>query len=151
MQLTLYKNNTPPPHMGRSLTAVSVLDVPDTVIEKMDLLNPILTVKNDAFVGISAANYCHLGAPFNRYYFMGTATAGEDGLTRIPCHVDVLYTYRSYILNADCIAERSSSSYSDYLQDEYIKVEQGYDYNVSKFNYSFDPSLGDYILHASGR
>lgn len=137
--------------MGRSLTPFPALEVPDSVIEKMDLLNPVLTFKNDAFPNIAAANYCHLGAPFNRYYFLGTATAGEDGLTRIPCHVDVLYTYRAQILNADCIADRSTSAYSDYLQDEYIKVEQGYDYNVSKFNYSFNASTGDYILHVSGR
>lgn len=151
MQLQLYINNTPPPHMGRSLTPFPVLEVPDNVIEKMDLLNPVITFKNDTFPNIAAANYCHIGAPFNRYYFMGTATAGEDGLTRIPCHVDVLYTYRINILAADCIAERSSSSYSEYLQDDYVKVEQGYTYAVSKFNYSFDASLGDYILHASGR
>ena len=117
----------------------------------MDLLNPVLTFKNSDYPNIASANYCHLGAPFNRYYFLGTATAGEDGLTRVPCHVDVLYTYRQSILNAQCIAERSSSQYSDYLQDEYIKVEQGYTYNVSKFNYAFDPSTGDYILHVSGR
>lgn len=151
MDIQLFKNNTPPPHMGRSLTPVAAFAIPDNVIEKMDLLNPVLTFKNSDFPNIATANYCHLGAPFNRFYFMGTATAGEDGLTRIPCHVDVLYTYRQNILNADCIAERSSSSYSEYLQDEYIKIEQGYTYNVSKFNYSFDSSLGDYILHASGR
>ena len=151
MLLQLYQNSTPPPHMGRSLTPFPVLEVPDNVIEKMDLLNPVITLKNDQFSQYSAANYCHLGAPFNRYYFLGTAIAGEDGLTRIPCHVDVLYTYRQNILNADCIAERSSSSYSDYLQDEFIKVEQGYNYNVSKFNYSFNASTGDYILHVSGR
>lgn len=151
MDIQLFKNNTPPPHMGRSLTPFPVLNVPDNVIEKMDLLNPVLCFKNDVFPNIASANYARLGAPFNRFYFMGTATAGEDGLTRIPCHVDVLYTYRQNILGADCIAERSSSSYSEYLQDEYIKVEQGYTYNVSKFNYSFDTSLGDYILHASGR
>lgn len=151
MLLQLYQNSTPPPHMGRSLNPIASIEVPDSVIEKMDLLNPVLTFKNSDFPNIATANYCHIGAPFNRYYFMGTATAGEDGLTRIPCHVDVLYTYRQNILNADCIAERSSSSYSEYLQDEYIKIEQGYTYNVSKFNYSFDASLGDYILHVSGR
>lgn len=151
MDIQLFKNNTPPPHMGRSLTPVAAFTIPENVIEKMDLLNPVLTFKNDQFSQYATANYCHIGAPFNRFYFMGTATAGEDGLTRIPCHVDVLYTYRQNILNADCIAERSSSSYSDYLQDEYIKIEQGYTYNVSKFNYSFESSLGDYILHVSGR
>lgn len=150
MDIQLFKNNTPPPHMGRSLTPVAAFAIPDNVIEKMDLLNPVLTFKNNDFPNIATANYCHLGAPFNRYYFMGTATAGEDGLTRIPCHVDVLYTYRQYILNADCIAERSSSSYSDYLQDEYIQIEKGYTYNISKFNYSFNPDTGDYVLLVSG-
>lgn len=136
--------------MGRTLNPVASITVPDSVIEKMDLLNPVITLKNDQFSQYAAANYCRLGAPFNRYYFLGTATAGEDGLTRIPCHVDVLYTYRNQILNAECIAERSSSHYSDYLQDEYIKVERGYKYNVSKFNYAFDPDTGDYILLVSG-
>ena len=150
MDIQLFKNNTPPPHMGRSLTPVAAFAIPDNVIEKMDLLNPVLTFKNSDFPNIATANYCHLGAPFNRFYFMGTATAGEDGLTRIPCHVDVLYTYRQNILNADCIAERSSSSYSEYLQDEYIKIEKGYTYNISKFNYSFDPDTGDYVLLVSG-
>lgn len=150
MDIQLFKNNTPPPHMGRSLTPVAAFAIPDNVIEKMDLLNPVLTFKNDQFSQYAAASYCHIGAPFNRYYFMGTATAGEDGLTRIPCHVDVLYTYRQNILNADCIAERSSSSYSDYLQDEYIQIEKGYTYNISKFNYSFDPDTGDYVLLVSG-
>ena len=150
MDIQLIKNNTPPPHMGRSLTPVAAFSIPDNVIEKMDLLNPVLTFKNNDFPNIAQANYCHLGAPFNRYYFMGTATAGEDGLTRIPCHVDVLYTYRQNILNADCIAERSSSSYSDYLQDEYIQIEKGYTYNISKFNYSFNPDTGDYVLLVSG-
>ena len=150
MDIQLFKNNTPPPHMGRSLTPVAAFAIPDNVIEKMDLLNPVLTFKNSDFPNIATANYCHLGAPFNRYYFMGTATAGEDGLTRIPCHVDVLYTYRQNILNADCIAERSSSSYSEYLQDEYIQIEKGYIYNISKFNYSFNPDTGDYVLLVSG-
>lgn len=150
MDIQLFKNNTPPPHMGRSLTPVAAFAIPDTVIEKMDLLNPVLTFKNSDFPNIATANYCHLGAPFNRYYFMGTATAGEDGLTRIPCHVDVLYTYRNSILSADCIAERSSSSYSDYLQDEFIQIEKGYTYNISKFNYSFNPDTGDYVLLVSG-
>jgi len=136
--------------MGRSLTPVAAFAIPDNVIEKMDLLNPVLTFKNDQFSQYAAANYCHICAPFNRYYFMGTATAGEDGLTRIPCHVDVLYTYRQNILNADCIAERSSSSYSEYLQDEYIQIEKGYTYNISKFNYAFDPDTGDYVLLVSG-
>ena len=150
MDIQLFKNNTPPPHMGRSLTPVAAFAIPDNVIEKMDLLNPVLTFKNSDFPNIATANYCHIGAPFNRYYFLGTATAGEDGLTRIPCHVDVLYTYRQNILNADCIAERSSSSYSDYLQDEYIQIEKGYTYNISKFNYSFNPDTGDYVLLVSG-
>ena len=150
MDIQLFKNNTPPPHMGRSLTPVAAFAIPDNVIEKMDLLNPVLTFKNSDFPNIATANYCHLGAPFNRFYFMGTATAGEDGLTRIPCHVDVLYTYRQNILNADCIAERSSSSYSEYLQDEYIQIEKGYIYNISKFNYSFNPDTGDYVLLVSG-
>lgn len=153
LSMTLYKNTKLPNHTSRTLNAVAALAVPDNVIEKFDLTDPVIVVKNSDYMSFAngGANYLHLGAPFNRFYFMGTATAGADGLTRIPCHVDVLKTYLQEALNADVIASRSSSNYEIGLDDPMVKALKGYHYNFSKFNYTFTPEAGQYILQVGGR
>lgn len=153
VNLTLYRNTKLRNHTSRQLTTVAALEVPDTVIERFDLLDPVLVVKNSDYLSIfnGGSNYAHLAAPFNRYYFMGTATAGDDGLTRIPLHVDVLYTYRTEALQADVIAARSSSNYEIGVDDPAVKVLKGYHYSFSKFNYTFHPEAGEYVLQVGGR
>lgn len=153
VSMSLYKNTKLPNHTSRTLTPVAAVTLPGNVIEKFDLTDPVIVVKNSDYQAFAngGANYIHLSAPFNRYYFMGTATAGADGLTRIPCHVDVLYTYLTEALNADIIASRSSSNYEIGLDDPMVKVLKGYTYNFSKFNYTFTPEAGDYILQVGGR
>lgn len=153
IEVKLYKNTKPKNHTSRQLTAVAVFNLPETVIEKFDLLDPVIVVKNSDYMSIAngGSNYMYLGTPFNRYYFMGTATAGDDGMTRIPCHVDVMYTYRSEIMNADVIARRSSSNYDIGLQDDMVQYKKGYVYNFSKFPYTFHPENGQYILQLGGR
>lgn len=153
LEMKLYKNTKLKNHTSRLITAVAALNVPETNIETFDLLDPVIVVKNSDYQAIAngKSNYMHLGAPFNRYYFMGTATAGEDGMTRIPCHVDVLYTYLAEALNADVIAKRSSSNFDIGLQDDMVQYKRGYVYNFSKFNYIFRPEAGQYILQVGGR
>lgn len=153
VSMTLYKNTKLPNHTSRKLNPVAALAVPDNVIEKFDIEDPVIVVKNSDYMSFAngGANYLRIEAPFNRYYFMGTATAGADGLTRIPCHVDVLYTYLQEALNADVVASRSSSNYEIGLEDPLVKVLKGYNYNFSKFNYTFAPEAGQYILQVGGR
>ena len=46
LSMTLYKNTKLPNHTSRTLTAVAALAVPDSVIEKFDLTDPVIVVKN---------------------------------------------------------------------------------------------------------
>ena len=153
LEMKLYRNTKLKNHTSRLITAVAALNVPETIIETFDLLDPVIVVKNSDYAAIANghSNYVYLGAPFNRYYFMGTATAGEDGMTRIPCHVDVLYTYLAEAMNADVIAKRSSSSFNIALQDDMVQYEKGYHYTFSRFPYTFTPEAGEYILQIGGR
>lgn len=148
----LFQNTRTIPHLSRKLEQVSQGEIPNTVIEKMNLTDPVITVKNDEFISeFGAANYLWLGAPFNRYYFMNSPEAGEDGITRIPCHVDVLYTYKNIIANSSCIAKRSSSNYNIAFPDSMVQYEKGYHYTFSRFPYTFTPEAGEYILQIGGR
>lgn len=148
---TLYQNTSHSPHLKRTLTALSTGDIPESVIEKMNITEPVFILKNDMFPAFAGANYLYLGAPFNRYYFLGSAEAGADGLTRIPAHVDVLYTYKAVILNSNVIAKRSSSHYNRAIDDPMTQHEKGFVYNFTKFNYTFNPEAGEYILQTGGR
>lgn len=148
----LFQNTRTVPHISRILTPIADYNIPDANIEKMSLTDPVITVKNSDYINIFGnVNYMYLGAPFNRYYFVGSPEAGADGVTRIPCHVDVLYTYKNIILASSCIAKRSSSSFNIALNDEMTQYERGYIYNFSRFPYTFTPEAGEYILQVGGR
>ena len=148
----LYQCTRFKPHLSRLLTNIAIgHDIQDENIEKFSLTDPVICVKNSDYVNIfGRVNYMFLGAPFNRYYFLGSPEAGTDGITRIPCHVDVLYTYKAVILASQCIAKRSSSNFNIALNDDMVQFERGYIYNFSKFPYTFTPENGDYILQVAG-
>lgn len=147
----LYKNTRTNPHLSRVLTTIADYNIPDANIETLSLTDPVITVKNSDYINIfGQVNYMYLGAPFNRYYFLGSPESGADGITRIPCHVDVLYTYKAVILASQCIAKRSSSNFNIALNDDMVQFERGYIYNFSKFPYTFTPENGNYILQVAG-
>lgn len=148
----LYKNKRTKPHLSRLLTAIADYNIPDANIETLSLTDPVITVKNSDFINVfQNVNYMYLGAPFNRYYFLKSPIAGEDGVTRIPCHVDVLYTYKNIIANSSCIAKRSSSNYNIAFPDNMVQYEKGYHYTFSRFPFTFTPEAGEYILQIGGR
>lgn len=135
---TLYTNTTLLPHMKRTLTQIKTGTIPDSVIAKMNITDPVFTIKNSAFSEISKANYVTLGAPFNRSYFLGAAEAGEDGLTRIPAHVDVLGTFKAALLNCNVLADRSSSWWNMYLADNEFKVYNYKNISTHEFEHGFE-------------
>lgn len=137
-------NTAPKNRLFRKLTGE--LTSTGTLKESCDVLNPVLTMAYNAYhVNI---NYAYI-ADFGRYYFIENYVIDGD-LVHIKLHVDVLYTYRQQILRSQCIAMRSSSKYSIGLQDDFIKAEQGYRYNFSKFPYTFGGANSCYILTVTG-
>lgn len=144
MVIHWYKNTTPKNRLYRNLTGH--LQSTGTLKESCDILNPVITMAYNAYhVNI---NYAYI-PDFGRYYFIEDYVIDGD-LVHIRLHVDVLYTYRNVILNSDCIANRSSSSFSLGLTDDFIKAENGYRYNFSKFPYTFGGANSCYVLTVSG-
>ena len=144
MQIDFYKNLVPKNRLYRKLTGHLVAQ--GHLKEATDILNPVITVAYNAYhINI---NYCYI-PDFGRYYFINDYIIDGDTVT-LKLHVDVLYTYRNNILNSQCIAERSSSSFSIGLTDGFIKAENGYRYNFSKFPYTFGGANSCYILTVTG-
>ena len=144
MQIDFYKNLVPKNRLYRKLTGHLVAQ--GHLKEATDILNPVITVAYNAYhINI---NYCYI-PDFGRYYFIKDYIIDGDTVT-LKLHVDVLYTYRAQILQSQCVAARSSSSYSLGLNDEFIKAENGYRYNFSKFPYTFGGANSCYILTVTG-
>lgn len=144
MTIHWYKQTQPKNRLYRTLTGH--LESTGHLIEGCNVINPIIKMSYNAYqVNI---NYAYI-PDFGRYYFI-TDYKIEGDTIYIFMHVDVLQTYKQIILKSDCIAERSSSNFSIGLTDEFIKAENGYRYNVSKFPYTFGGANSCYILTVTG-
>lgn len=125
--------------MALTLTLYNVTDNPKTVSKALgdavhtfndvqptdpcDLLNPSFIINYD--VGNFSANYCIVGAPFNRNYFITDVEILTGGRKKLICSVDALTTYAAEIKN--CVGT-------------FTRSENPKDYNIrdSKF-----PLTGD--------
>ena len=144
MVIDFYRNTAPKNRLYRTLTGH--LTATGNIKAPSDILNPTIEMSYNAYhVNI---NYCYI-ADFGRYYFIENYIIDGDTVI-LKLHVDVLYTYRAQILNANCIASRSSSHYNVNLHDSMIQTEDGYRYNITQLPYEFDPSTGSYILAVTG-
>lgn len=93
----------------------------------IDVINPVLIIDGPLS---STANYCYVGAPLNRYYFITALDYTIASKVVISLHCDVLMTYRELIKNttlnycrgAGDINEMDDSSYpiSDYMIQQYF-------------------------------
>lgn len=144
MQIKFYRNVYPKNRIIRTLNNEVALT--GSLRESCSIENPVIKVKHNANIVLS--NYAYI-PEFGRYYFITDHTI-EHGYDIISMHVDVLYTYRDVIKNSQCIARRSTSHYDLYLNDDFIQTCQGYEFNYSKFPYTFDASTGTWVLMCSG-
>ena len=143
MVIDFYENTVP---KGRLFTSLSQhKQLTGFLREQCSIEDPVIHVEYDPY--IFTVNYAYI-ADFGRYYRI-TGRVIDGDTVHISLHVDALNTYRSVILNSQCIAERSSSRYSLGLQDSFVKAEQGYRYNFSKFPYTFG-SHASYVLAVTG-
>jgi hypothetical protein len=147
MQIILYKNRIPLNHISRSLAdALTITGEPHDA-DNLDILNPEITLKYNATY--LQYNYCYI-PDFGRYYsFSAPPTITKKTIT-LHLHVDVLYTYRSVIMQSQCIAERSSSNYELMAEDGAVTALAGYELFSRSLPYSFRPDAGTYVLTVAG-
>lgn len=145
MNIVIYKNKTPLNHITRSLTQVASLT--GTLKEGCSILSPDITV--DYKAAYITANYAYI-ADFGRYYFFRQPPDIEGDTMTLHLYADSLYNYRSEVLSADCIAERSSSIYDLMLTDTAVSAVAGYEVFSRSLPYQFRPDMGTYILTVAG-
>lgn len=113
--VTLYKfnkrtNSTKIPTTETSKILQCVL------LDNTSVINPVITIEQDATFNAREFNYAYIQALGGRYYFIDDIQT-EKNLWILYLSVDVLATYRSSIRNTSQYVVRSSSSKDDNILD----------------------------------
>ena len=78
------------------------------------ILSPVIIISNDVYD--PEWNYCYIYI-WKRFYFMHDATIQPGQRWEVQLGVDVLATWKSYILSATAYVARSASNWSNYIPD----------------------------------
>ena len=95
-------------------------------IEPTNVLRPVLILSQSQERNVMDANYVFIEA-FARYYFIKNYTFEYERII-VECEVDPLMSWGPKITQEKVILDRSSSSYSLYMEDPEVKL-----YNYSSF------------------
>ena len=148
--ITLYNITDDPKKINKTLgSGYSVNAVPT---EACDILTPSFILDYSSNVG--SYNYCEVGAPFNRFYFITDMKIDVGNKMIINCTVDPLYTYKDAINNINTTIFRTEefSKSAPYLPDTEYQVKSGFQYyyeaftNSGGFTPAFNPLAGYYVL-----
>lgn len=119
MKIILYKysreNNliNKGPHLTGSLILNGVI-----LKERTSILKPVLLISNLGNDGNEQITYNYLYIQsLNRYYFIDDIVQENNKLWSLYCSIDVLYTYRSAILNLKVLLNRSTNYGSRLIVD----------------------------------
>lgn len=141
MTIVLYKNNSVPNKVDKSLTQVA--SVSGTLRADTSMLAP-------TFLLMTASinfNYFKV-VEWDRYYFLGPVEYGLSGTITISGAIDILMSFSSDIKKARAIVERQENLWNMYLNDNTIMMNQNAKHKIIKFPNSFNDF--SYILALAG-
>lgn len=127
-------------------TIADIITVTGVLKEETSIIDPVIKIECD-LADVKDCNYMTISA-FGRSYFVNNIRSIRNGLVEFSCHVDVLETYRSGILNNSAILKRSESTYNLYLNDGSFKVYQNSDVLTKEFPSGF--TTQEFILAVAG-
>ena len=145
MQISLYSNTLLLNRLDRTFN--NPITLTGELRDAMDVINPDIYVEYNA--SYLTRNYAYL-PDFNRYYYFRQPPSVDGKRMMLHLHADALYNYRDLILKSECIAERSSSNYNPYVDDDAISSESGFEYYSRSLPFEFTPDNGSYVLICAG-
>lgn len=149
MTITLYKSPGERNLLNRSLTLVKTMSTIEATGE-IDIENPtVLIDRDDNIIGF---DYAYIPA-FKRYYFLTGLNIVNGNQFSLDLTVDPLMSFKSQILNSQCVAKRSTSNINQELEDNQVAFKSTPKRINRKMTTGFVPSSsgGCYILTLGGK
>lgn len=88
--------------------------------DPVDVANPVITIQAFNFEA-SNYNYCYIEA-LHRYYYVLETTSTSAGIWVISLEVDVMRTYRGYIMSSHGFIHFAESSYNTLIPDSRLPI-----------------------------
>lgn len=101
----------------------------DCEMVNTDILNPVLKLSSNFL----DKNYVLIPDFENRYYFVSSIEMLRGGHMLMNCHIDVLMTYKPYILETSCNIVRQENANSGTLTDSFYSVNNRKINKIKKF------------------
>lgn len=114
MTIIFYKTLSKPNEINKVLQ--NELHLSGTIKADTDIIKPILKVLNTLSFNIFDYNYCYI-VELNRYYFIEDITILGDKFFYITLTLDVLYTYKEFILSSVANISRYSKNVNSTKKD----------------------------------
>lgn len=129
---------------------ISIIDdVSATIKGALSVENPVLILQYKSNIQPNV-NYVYI-PEYNRYYFVTDIINLTGGRYEIHCKVDVLMSFKDYILNLSCIVDKQSSkdNANMYLDDGSFVVQSKEFVDTIDFPRGFNDN-GEFILITAG-
>lgn len=111
----------------------------DCEMVNTDILNPVLKLSSNFL----DKNYVLIPDFENRYYFVSSIEMLRGGHMLMNCHIDVLMTYKPYILETSCNIVRQENANSGTLTDSFYSVNNRKINKIKKFGGNNLFNIGD--------
>lgn len=134
-------NSTKAPNIS-STTTPGFTNIEVQLKDNVSMLSPVILIDDSVYD--PTWNYCYIYI-WHRFYFLHDAIITTGGIWEVQLGVDVLATWRSYILAADAYVARSASNYSLFLPDSTWSHDSDIYYNTQEINIGL--SAGTYLLY----
>lgn len=118
MNVTFYNTKSDKRVLNKSLTKL-VGPLQCAVKEESSMLSPHVTISKNSLTDFSNCNYMYIDE-FNRYYYIRDIVRETAGTIVINGEVDPLYSWKSGILNINCVVLRQEFKNSSYFQDKLL-------------------------------
>lgn len=125
MTAILYNNTSDSREINKNLTELTTINI--TLYLDTNIATPVFKVKNF----INNANYMYV-SDLHRYYYINNYTLSNQ-CVYLHCSVDVLETYKTEILNSECLISRSENDYNDNIVDTLAPITENTVYTVKNF------------------
>ena len=145
MTLNIGTTGDPLHKLNKNITFPEGLSLSGDLKEDCDICDPVIEIETTA--NLSGYNYAYI-PEFSRYYYINKIENTGAKFWRLSMHVDVLYTYRTQLLNCECIAANSFNRFNMYLPDSNYKAYQNDHILINKFPSGFDRTHARFVLTA---
>ena len=144
MEITLCVNTSEKSKIGKNLTSMNVFS--GTLREETSIISPVVLMELE---NPSSYNYAYI-PEFGRYYFINDIVSVRKGLWRISMQVDVLESFKNYILDLGVILSDSENTGAEnYLSSDVWKTKVKEKTDIINFPSGLSET-GHFILITAG-